>query len=572
MKSASASFMALIIVGSLAAFPPTTMAELGNEITIENDVTWEGEDLILSQNVRVINGGSLTLSNSRYSIEPEVEIFVDSKSTINISNSDLIANDPPGGLEGFGYCDEGNRSGVKIETTTSNKVRVNFWAVEGMKLDGYHVYFEGWTENTEEMSGAEYSIILGSGPIDLWLGLVGPMCDVSLGQIGIYEIDSNEQVIKSEVGPAADFQWRNMMVKGDSGFAISVDGGLIATESEIIGGKISSSGNLTIKDSLLRRSGPILLTSDNSSISLEGSTSFEQSTDDHDIRATIGSEIYWGENVTGTGGLTDKWERIFGSQKLIFDAEFVYYEISGMHGLRNPYWNFSDSDGISYINQGKDRVVEIAWSDDNIWAEENIWTEQAIVSITDYRTAWNPENSGIGDYGGGQFILPWVSEIRISDSVPNISWSELEVIDQDGEVAANATIGDSLEVKAVLTNSGSAAAVVAISCFIPSTGSDADISPSYPNAMIGPNSSSEIDFRWRVAEKGNYALSCEILTPTQLVEDTAFGGGESSSSVINWSEEDAEGEGVQFLFPVLIAIIVGMGFFGYFASSRRQIE
>ena len=572
MKSASVSFMALIIVGSLAAFPPTTMAELGNEITIENDVTWEEEDLILSQNVRVINGGSLTLSNSRYSIEPGVEIFVDSKSAINISNSDLIANDPPGGLEGFGYCDEGNRSGVKIETTTSNRVRVNFWAVEGMKLDGYHVYFEGWTENTEEMSGAEYSIILGSGPIDLWLGLVGPMCDVSLGQIGIYEIDSNEQVIKSEVGPAADFQWRNMMVKGDPGFAISVDGGLIATESEIIGGKISSSGNLTIKDSLLRRSGPILLTSDNSSISLEGSTSFEQSTDDHDIRATIGSEIYWGENVTGTGGLTDKWERIFGSQKLIFDAEFVYYEISGMHGLRNPYWNFSDSDGVSYINQGKDRVVEIAWSDDNIWAEENIWTEQAIVSITDYRTAWNPENSGIGDYGGGQFILPWVSEIRISDSVPNISWSELEVIDQDGEVAANATIGDSLEVKAVLTNSGSAAAVVAISCFIPSTGSDADISPSYPNAMIGPNSSSEIDFRWRVAEKGNYALSCEILTPTQLVEDTAFGGGESSSSVINWSEEDAEGEGVQFLFPVLIAIIVGMGFFGYFASSRRQIE
>ena len=100
MKSASASFMALIIVGSLAAFPPTTMAELGNDITIENDVTWEGEDLILSQNVRVINGGSLTLSNSRYSIEPGVEIFVDSKSAINISNSDLIANDPPGGLEG----------------------------------------------------------------------------------------------------------------------------------------------------------------------------------------------------------------------------------------------------------------------------------------------------------------------------------------------------------------------------------------------------------------------------------------------------------------------------------------
>jgi len=563
--------MSLILIGSLTVFPSASLAEVENEITIENNVTWSDEDIVLSQNIRVINGGSLTLSNSQYSIDQGVEIFVDDKSSINLSNSDLIANEPPANLEGFGYCDEGNRSGVKVATDSTNKVRVTFWAVDGMKLDGYHVHFEGWTENTEEMSGTEYSIILGSGPIDLWLGLAGPMCGVSLSQIGIYEIDSNEQVVQSEVGPAADFQWRNMMVKGTPGFTITVDGEMIATESEIMGGRISSSGNLTFNDCHLQRVGPILLTSDNASISLGGSTSFEQSTDDHDIRATIGSDIDWGEGVIGTGGLTDKWERVIGSQRLIFDAEFVYYEISGMHNRRNPYWNFSDSDGISYIDQGKDRVVEIAWSDDNVWAEDPIWTEQAIVSITDYRTAWNPENSGIGDYGGGQFILPWVSEIWINDSLPRITWASLEVIGEDEGVFTNATLGDSLEVKAVLNNSGSAAAIVAISCFIPNTGVDADISPSYPNSMIGPNSTGEIDFNWRIADEGRYALSCEILTPTQLVDDAAFGGGESSSSVINWSLEEEGGDGLQLLLPAMIAMITGAALIGYF-SYRKQIE
>jgi len=570
MKAVKSLSLAFTLVLSVTVLPVVSMAESGNEITIENDVTWELEDAIITQDIRIINGGSLTLSNAQYSIEPGVEIYVDSESSFNVSNSDLVASDPPANLEGFGYCDEGNRSGVRVLTSSSNTVRVTFWPVEGLSLDGYLVYFGGWTNNTEEMSGDEYSIVLGAGPIDLWLGLVGPMCDVTLSQIGIYELDSNFEVVQSEIGPAANFQSKNMMVKGDPGFTITVDGGMVVSDSAISGGQISAKGNLTINDTLLHRVGPILMSSDSSSISLGGFTSFEQSTDDHDVRARTGSHIHWGEHVNGTGGLTDKWERVMGSQRLVFDAVFVYYEISGMHS-KNSYWNYSDSSGVSYIDSGKERVVEIAWSDDNVWAESPIWTEEAVVSISDYRTAWNPENSGISDYGGGQFALPWVDEIRVNDSIPNIGWSSLEVIGDGGGLILNATIGDSLNVKALLSNSGSAAAIVAISCYIPNTGSDADISPQYPNAMIGPGLSEEIEFSWRVAEEGPYAITCEILTPTQLVNESAFGGGELSSSVVNWDEKE-EGEGPPYLLPLMISVIIGTGLIGYIISRHQTGE
>ena len=74
---------------------------------------------------------------------------------------------------------------------------------------------------------------------------------------------------------------------------------------------------------------------------------------------------------------------------------YVTYEITGMHRFPS-YSNFSNEMGISFIDGGRERVVEISWSDDNSWESERIWSEQAIVTITDYRTAWNPESQESG--------------------------------------------------------------------------------------------------------------------------------------------------------------------------------
>ena len=152
-----------------------------------------------------------------------------------------------------------------------------------------------------------------------------------------------------------------MMVNGAPGFTIEIDGSMHADSSSIFGGRVSSSGVLRINDTTLDRVGPILLTSNGAEINLGGDSRFSNSTDDHDIRAGAYSSINWGDEVVGSGGLTDKWERRLAGQSLTFDAMFVTYEISGMHRFPS-YSNFSNEVGVSFIDGGRERVVEIALS------------------------------------------------------------------------------------------------------------------------------------------------------------------------------------------------------------------
>ena len=209
-------------------------------------------------------------------------------------------------------------------------------------------------------------------------------------------------------------------------------------------------------------------------------------------------------------------------------------------------------------------MVEIAWSEDNTWEEEEIWSEQAIVTITDYRTAWNPEESGIGHYGGGQFELTWDSEVKVESGTPLVVWDSLSVSGEDGALN-EASVGDSVNVDAVISNSGSAAASLAINCEDVSTNTTAQISPSFPNSIIGPGEQVTISFSWRVSVLGEDSLSCRILTPTQLVDEFAFGGGQMSSQNVNWVA--AEDDGGDSLLPALIALAIAASVGGFFLFS-----
>ena len=264
--------------------------------------------------------------------------------------------------------------------------------------------------------------------------------------------------------------------------------------------------------------------------------------------------------MSGSGGLTDKWERRISGQSLSFDAMFVTYDITGLHKFPS-YSNFSNEMGVSFIDGGRERVVEIAWSDDNTWEENPIWSEQAIVTITDYRTAWNPEESGIGDYGGGQFELVWDSEVKVESGTPMVIWDSLSVVGEDGALS-EAVVGDSVNVDAEISNSGSSAASLAINCEDVSTDATAQISPSFPNAVIGPGEKVTISFSWRVSVPGEDAISCRILTPTQLVDELAFGGGQTTSQSVNWTMVDEE-DGFTII-PALIALVIAASAGGYF--------
>jgi len=546
--------LCLVILFSVAFIPSNAVAE-EDDIIIESDMTWS-DDMTLSNDVRVVNGGSLSFVNSQVDIANGVGIYVDQTSSLTIENSGLSAMQPPSGLAGFGYCDEGNRSAVLASSSSNQNVRMYVRPIQGFTLDGVVAHFGN---ETKDLSGDEDFIPLGNGPVDTWVGLTGPLCHpISLSEISV-DREGQERVWAD----AADFSHRNMMVNGVPGFTIEIEGVMHADSSSIFGGRVSSSGILRINDTALDRVGPILLTSDDAEIHLGGDSIFSNSTDDHDIRAGALSSINWGDDVGGSGGLTDKWERRLVGQSLSFDAMFVTYEITGMHKFPS-YSNFSNEIGVSYIDGGRERVVEIAWSADNTWEEDPIWSERAIVTITDYRTAWNPEESGIGDYGGGQFELSWDSEVVVESGIPMVMWDGLTVIEEDGEVSG-ASVGDSVNVDAVISNSGSAAASLAINCEDVSTDTTAQISPSFPNSIIGPGEQVTISFSWRVSSPGEESISCRILTPTQLVDEFAFGGGQMNSQSVNWTIADDDQDTT--VIPALIALVIAAVVGGYFLLS-----
>ena len=86
--------LCLVLLFSVTLIPSNAVAE-GDDIIIESNMTWS-EDMTLSQNVRVVNGGILNIVESEFTIEEGVEIFVDENSILGIDNSSLISSTPPG--------------------------------------------------------------------------------------------------------------------------------------------------------------------------------------------------------------------------------------------------------------------------------------------------------------------------------------------------------------------------------------------------------------------------------------------------------------------------------------------
>jgi len=119
MNDKKSLMVCVVLISATTVVPIIALAQNGDELLIESNMSWE-QDMSLSQNVRIINGGSLTISNSEVTLAKGVDIFVEEGSALNVENSEMIAAEPPTGLKGFGptYTEENNRS--KITYTTSN--------------------------------------------------------------------------------------------------------------------------------------------------------------------------------------------------------------------------------------------------------------------------------------------------------------------------------------------------------------------------------------------------------------------------------------------------------------------
>ena len=523
------------------------------DIIIDEIVEWT-TDQEVAQNIHITSGGKLTISSS-VTFSSSSTITIDEGGEMKlIGSSELISEKRATSLKTLGMIDEGNRSKIIIPSSVySEEINVIINAEEGALLDGSNVY----VGNMEPilMSGMNFSLNIPEGQEDTILGFTG------YGQFPIIKsiiLETNNGDLEYK---ANELPYQNMLLHGDNGLTINSAGKIEVIENSTLHGiNIISSGEIIVKEGFIKDSSPMILTSDSSSLVIQNSE-LSGSKDDHYVQAQPFSNINWGSLEDGTdvaikGDLIDRWERIISNQVIIFDSVGVHFSIigTGPNGALD-ITNYSGPDGKSVINDGGDfRTIEIGW------ANGEITTEEAVISIIEYRTAWNKEPSGISNYGpqDGNIELTWEKEIDLtSNNVPYIEWVSLAVNVDNSESENEIRTGVPQQISAVLANRGSAPANLFFDCDVAETGMAADIG-GYQNVNIDAGEEVEVFFGWRNSVEGTFGLTCEVLTPTQLVDfekSQAFGGGNMSTQSITWEEIDEDSFN---MIPILIVIIIVM--------------
>jgi hypothetical protein len=543
MKTGFTSILLILVFFTV----PTVADNHQGDIIIDEIVEWT-TDQDINQNIHITSEGKLTISSS-ITFSSASTIMIDQGGELRlIEYSELISDKRATSLKTLGAVDEQNRSSIIIPSSIHNgDINVIINAEEGALLDGSNVYL-GDMEPVL-MSGMNFSLNVPESQEDTVLGFTG------YGQFPIIK----SIILETESGnyeyKANELPYRNMLLHGHNGLTINSDGKIeIIENSTLYGVNIISSSETIIKEGIIKDSSPMILTSDDASLIIQNSQ-ISGSRDDHYVQAQPLTNIEWGTSEDNTsvaikGNLIDRWERIISDQVIILDSEGVYFSITGNspNGVLEIN-NYSGFDGKSVINT---RVIEIGW------ANGEITRENAVISILEYRTAWNTESSGINNYGPANFELTGEKEIDLTSiNVPNIEWVALTVNLDDSTSEENLQTGVSQQISAVLANRGGASANLFFDCNVAETGMSADIG-GYQNVMIDAGEEVEVFFDWRNNEPGTLSLTCEVLTPSQLVDyekSQAFGGGTMSTEPILWEEINDESFN---MIPILIVIIIIM--------------
>ncbi len=570
MSKRIAILQALIMLMSLVVLSGSAAAQ-ENETTIGASVTWEGDGSVMTCDydlVRILDGGVLTIRDTL--VDLTCNIAVDEGGILNLDNSILQCGifDEPGnpdgmacgnGLMGYGYWDEESRASFRVPndgiegdfTMTMHSVGgVSYYGGQAFVGDSEPISLNG-SSHTFEFSDVDDE--------EIWIGLIGyGQSSVSVSEV-VIEVGNSEIVIEG-----FHLDRMNMMAAGPRVSEIVVNGHMSMSSSYLSGAKltIGEYGSLVTNDSSFDRVGPILSQGDGSVVRIVNST-FSNSLDDHDVRGTAFSEIIW-EDSAGSGGFTDRWERRVVDQKVVFDSKGVVFKVNGMGVAESTsFESFSDDSGEALVNGGGERVVEVGWSNGTIWSE------YATIEIISYRTGWNPDGSGIDDYGGYSIPLSWDDVQYVGDSTPHVEWSNLEIVLEEGISEPVGYAGSSVPMRASFTNSGSAPASFYISCDVGETGLGADIG-GFQGLVLNAGQTDEMLFDWRGGETGDYSLDCEILTPTQLVSDDSFGGGTFSSGTVSWVES-VEEDGLPMV-SILVALAVTVLIIGIWLVRKSSEE
>jgi len=533
--------MLLIVTAVLASAVPSALADSA-ETVISDNVTWTGEQSIDGRTVRVVSGGHLTIDGAEVRMHTGSRIVVEAGGNLSLQQANLVAEEPPTAIASMGYWDDANMSKFKVPGEgISGSFSVKMQALEGHSYYGGAAHVDG---ESVTINGSTHTFSFADGTGDVWIGLTGYSSSaVTVASITIEPATGSSSTILGN-----DLESVNMMAAGTQGFGIEVLGGMVAVNSVVSGGQIFVNGSMSADDSGFDRVGPVII-GDSGRVELLGESSFLGSLDDHDVRGGPESEIYWGEGVIGSGGLIDRWERRVSGQTIQVDADYVVLRVTGI-GPQELSQEIFSLGGFASVDSGRERVVEIGYSDGTVW------TESAVIEVVTYVTGWNPESSGIGNYGGGTVALGWAQNTILDSGTPFVEWESLDI----SEGAATKSTGQSMPIQARLANRGTAAALLYFTCDVFETGMEANIG-GYQEVRIDAGESVEASFGWRSSDVGEATLSCRILTPTQLVDDGAFGGGSMTTGLATWTEpvEDDSLPIISLLAAIVVgAVIVGM--------------
>ena len=535
MRRVAAVQVLLMISATMLCCLPAASADEA-ETVIGANVTW-ADDQTVEGTVRIVSGGHLTVHGADATVSDGSSIIIEEGGVLTLNHAGLLADNPPTVIASMGYWDESNRSKFMVPGEgIEGAFDVTMTAMNGDSYfgDGAHI-----GDEVINLNGSSHTFSFEDGAGDVWIGLIGfSSTSVTVASITIeIENGGSTTILGTELESV------NMKTAGEPGFSIQVDGTLSSVDSTVSGGQMTVGGSMSADDSSFDRLGPVLLGNE-ATIELRGVTSFSGSLDDHDVRGGPGSTIYWGDDVSGSGGLIDRWERRVSGQSIQLDAKYVILSVSGIGPSEAIQEIFSDENGTALVDGGQERVVEIGYSDGTVW------TEAATIDVITYVTSWNPESSGIGDYGGGSIPLTWDQNIQLNSGTPNIEWESLEIV---GDEDTRST-SQSMPVLARIANRGTASALLYFTCEV--DGLEADIG-GYQEARIDAGESVEIQFGWRSSVTGQASLTCRILTPLQLVDEDSFGGGSMTTGVMIWTEP-VEEDSLPVL-PLLAAILVAVG-------------
>ena len=535
MRRVAALQVLLMVSATMLCYLPAASADEA-ETVIGANVTW-ADDQPVEGTVRIVSGGHLTVNGADAAMSDGSSIIIEDGGALTLNHAGLLADNPPTAIASMGYWDESNRSAFMVPGEgIDGPFDVTMLAMDGDSYfgDGAHI-----GDEAINLNGSSHTFSFEDGVGDVWIGLTGfSSTSVTVASITMVLENGGGTTILG-----TDLRSVNMKTAGDPGFSIQVDGDLSSVDSTVSGGQMTVSGSMSADDSSFDRVGPVLLGSE-ATIDLRGATVFSGSLDDHDVRGGPGSTIYWGDDVSGSGGLIDRWERRVSGQSIQLDAKYVILSVSGIGPSEATQEIFSDENGTALVDGGRERVVEIGYSDGTVW------TEAATIDVITYVTSWNPESSGIGNYGGGPMPLTWDQSIQLNSGTPNIEWESLEIV---GDEDTRST-SQSMPVLARIANRGTASALLYFTCEV--AGLEADIG-GYQEARIDAGESMEVQFGWRSSVTGQASLTCRILTPLQLVDEDSFGGGSTTTGVMTWTEP-AEEDSLPVL-PLLAAIVVAVG-------------